>query len=157
MLTSLTIIAEGGITWTPELYYLVVPVVQLVVLLVTFRLTNIPAEYNTFINGVVIVAIANLVAYFTLGLGIVGILLTGLTLFVLLAGVSRGDVFKSLLAWVLMIAVYWVVAYFMVPAQDGLEIEHLGGMPQMLMEGGLEAEPMTTEDYENLRDGGGDD
>ncbi len=157
MIGSMLVLAEGGATWTPETYYIAVAVAQLVVVLVAFRVMNVPPDYNTFVNGVLIVGGTNATAYLTKEMGLIGVLLTGLTLFILLAMITRGDVLKSLMTWVLLLTVYWAVAYFVVPAEEDLYIEQLGAVPYAMMEGGLEAEPMTQDDYEQLRDGDGED
>lgn len=157
MLTSFVVLAEGGLTWTPETFYIAVTVAQMIIILLTFRVLGLPSEYNTFVNALFVVIPTNAAAFFLKDAGIVGILITGSMLFVLLAMVTRGDVFKSGLAWILTISAYWGLAYFVVPAEDDLYIEQLGGMPYMLMEGGMEAEPLTAEEYEELRGTGGEE
>lgn len=150
MLTSLLVVAEGGLSWTPETFYVAVAVAQLLVILVAFRVMNLPAEYNTFPHAALVAGGANLLAYFTKDLGVVGILVTGFALFLLLVAVTRGDVIKSMIAWVLTIALYWVVAYGLiehVEHEEPLHIEQLGGVPYMLMEGGMEPETL---DYDEI-------
>ncbi len=154
MVTSYVMVAEAGMAWTPELFYVVTAVVQLITVLVTFRLLNLPAEYNTFINGAFVVGITNALAYYTSGVGVVGILVTCFALFLLLVAISRGDVLKSLIAWILVLSVYWGMAYFVSDHQRALPVQELGGVPYMLMEGGMEAEPLTEEEYQDFRDRG---
>ena len=157
MLTSLLVVAEGGLAWTPETFYVAVAIAQLLVILVAFRVMNLPAEYNTFPHAALVAGGTNLLAYFTKDLGIVGILVTGFALFLLLVAVTRGDVLKSIIAWMLTIALYWAVAYGLiehVEHEEPLHIEQLGGIPYVLMEGGMEPETL---DYEEIRDGSEDD
>ncbi len=146
MWSSFIVLAEGGMTWTPETFYVAAAVAQLVVLLLTFRALQLPSEYNSFVNALMVVVPTNLVGFFLGGTGIIGVLATGSLLFVLLAAISRGDVLPSILAWVLLIATYWVLAYFIVPAEEELEIHDIGGIPEVVMEGGLEADPLERED-----------
>lgn len=164
MMTSFLVLAEGGLTWTPETYYIVAAVVQLIVILLLFKVMNLRAEYNTFPHAAMVVIGTNLTAYFTIGFGLVGVLLTGFALFVLLAMMTRGDVIKSSVAWVVVMAMYWAVAMSAVHFEDldseELEevfVQQFGPLPYALMEGGLDAEPMTRDDYERLRDDGGDE
>lgn len=146
MLTSFLVIADSGMTWSPETFYVAAGVLQLIVILLFFRFTHLPSEHNTFINGLFIVIPTNAVAFFMKDMGIVGVLCTGFLLIVLLAAVARGDMFKALGAWVLAVAVYWLAAYFIVPAEPGLYIEDLGGLAQVLMEGGLEQETLSEDE-----------
>lgn len=148
MLTSFLVIAESGQTWTPETFYLAAMVVQLIALLLFFRFAQMPKEYSTFINGLFIVLPVNGLAYFTKDMGLVGVLITGSVLFILLAAVTRGDVFRATGGWFLALVVYWGLAYFIIPAEDDLYIEDLGNLPQVLMQGGLEAETLTAEEFD---------
>ena len=152
MWTAFVVIAESSQTWTPETFYIAAGVIQLILLLVFFRIMQLPAEYASFINGLIVVVPVNLVAYFTKDLGLVGILITGSLMFVVLAAVTRGDVLNAIGGWLLMIAVYWGAAYFIVPAEPDLYIEQIGNIPQVTIEGGLPQETMTEEAerfYEN--------
>lgn len=133
-------------TWTPETFYVAATVAHLIAMLIIFRLLQLPSEYTTFVNGLFVVVPTNLVGFFLGGAGILGVLATGSLLFVLLALVTRGDMLATGLTWVAMIALYWVLAYFIVPAADDLEIYDIGGIPQVVIEGGLEAEPLERED-----------
>jgi hypothetical protein len=146
MWSSFIVLAESGMTWTPETFYVAATVVQLIVLLIAFRLLQLPSEHNSFINGLFVVVPTNAVAYFLIDAGILGVLATGSLLFILLAAITRGDVLPSIVAWVALIAMYWVLAYFIVPAEEELEIYDIGGLPQVLIEGGLEAQPLERED-----------
>lgn len=156
MTTLFPIIAETGLTWTVEMYYLAAAVLQVVVILVAFRVMNLPAEYNTFPHAALVVVGTNAVAYFTKGLGLVGILLTTFTLFLLLVAVARGDVLKSAVVWALVLVAYWGTAWFVVDYEEALISDQLGSVPHMLLEAEMEAEPMTEETYEELRESGDD-
>lgn len=150
------ILADTGLTWTVETYYIVAAVLQVVVILMAFRVMNLPAEYNTFPHAAMVVIGTNAIAYFSRDLGLVGILLTTFALFLLLVAVARGDVLKSAIAWGLVLVVYWGVAWFVVDYEEALISDQLGGVPHMLLQGELEAEPVTDETYEDLRDAGDD-
>ncbi len=169
MWTSYLLIADSGLTWTPETFYVAATVVHLVIILLVFRLMQLPADYNTFINALFVAVPTNATAYFTKDFGIVGVLLTGVVLFGLLAAIARGDVIKAGAVWIVAIIGYWAMAYFIVPqmvndyfddprqADAEFIASELGSIPQVLLQGGLEAEPMTTDDYERLRRGGDED
>lgn len=146
MWSSWIVIAEGGMSWTPETFYIAAAVAQLVAVLLVFRILQLPSEYNTFINALFVVIPTNVAAYYLAGAGLVGVLVTGTMLFVLLALIARGDMLNSCVAWVVLVALYWVLAYFIVPEAEDLEIGDLGNIPQVLIEGGLEEETLERED-----------
>ncbi len=140
------LIAEAGLSWTPVTFYIAAAVAQLVVILLTFRFIQLSSDYNTFINALFVAAPTNVIAYFTKDLGVVGVLITGVTLFTLLALIARGDMIKSILTWATALAVYWGLAFFVIPETDDLDIYDVGGIPQVLIEGGLEAETLEREE-----------
>ncbi len=153
MLTSFLMFADivvantnSGMTWTPETFYVAAGVVQLIAILLFFRITHLPSEYNTFINVLFVIVPTNAVAFFMKDMGLVGVLSTGFLLIILLGAVTRGDMFKALGAWVLVVASYWAVASLIVPAQHDLYIEDLGGIAQVVMEGGLEQETLSEDE-----------
>lgn len=167
MLTSYLMIAEsGGLTWTPETFYVAATVIHLVVILGVFRVLQLPADYNDFVGALFVAVPTNGLAYFTKDFGIVGVMITGLVFYGLLAAVSRGDVMKAAVVWVAGICAYWGLAYFVVPVMVAEHFEdprqadtefvaaQIGSIPQVLLQGGLEAEPMTADDYKRLRDSG---
>lgn len=150
MFTNYMIVANSGLTWTPETFYIAATVIHLVLILVAFRVMALPSEYNTFGSILFVVVPTNAAAYFLKDFGIVGVLLTSVVLFGLLTAITRGDVLKSTGVWFLTMASYWAMAYFIVPAADDLRIEDLAGVPQVIMQGGFEAEPFTEDDIESL-------
>ncbi len=158
MMTSLFVLAEsGGLTWTPETYYIVVAVVQLVAILLLYRLMNLPAEHNTFSHAAMVVVGANATAYFTMSQGVLSVILTSFALFILLALMTRGDVPKTIVGWFVAMGVYWAVVmgalYAEEPDTEQLEeafVQQLGPLPYAMMEGGLDAEPMDRDGYREL-------
>lgn len=154
MLTSYLVIADSGLTWTPETFYVAAAVIQLIGLLVLFRITQLPPEYASFVNVLFVIVPVNVVAYFTKDIGLVGVLITGSLLFVMLAAVTRGDVFNAIGGWFMVVAIYWAAAYFILPTEPDLYIEDLGNLPQVIMEGGLEQETLSEEEiYGDDEDG----
>jgi len=128
-------------------------VAQLIVILLSFRFTQLNPDYNTFAGALVVVVPVNVLAYLTRDFGVAGVLIVGASLFGLLAGIGRGDVFRAGIAWMLCLATYWGLATYIIPQADGLSIEQVSGVPQVLMNGGLEAEPFTADDMDNLSKG----
>ncbi len=152
------VLTSSGWTWTPETFYAVAAVVQLLLILGAFRLLGLSPEHNTFVGAAIVVIPANGVAFFMKYMGLVGVLIPAVVFFGLLTFVTRGDVLKAGAAWFGSMAVYWGMATLILPTADDLYIDDLGGLPQVLLEGGLEVEPMTEDDLEALsgRGGGGD-
>ena len=150
MIETTFLLTASGFEWTPEIFYGVAAIVQLVVILVGFRILSLPAEYNNFVGAVLVVVPAGLLAYFMRDMGLMGALLPSVGFFALLTLITRGDVLKSGLVWLFVLTVYWGMAAFILPRAPDLYVDDLGGIPQMLVEGGFEAEPMTAEDLEAL-------
>ncbi|RAL20464.1 hypothetical protein DL240_16805 [Lujinxingia litoralis] len=146
-------VSTGGFTWTPMTFYGAAAVVQLIVILLSFRFTQLNPDYNTFAGALLVAVPVNVLAYFTRDIGLVGVLLTGATLFGLLAAIARADMFRAGVAWVLCLTAYWGMAAYIVPQADGLSLQQVGGLPQVLVEGGLEAEPFTESDIDTLSRG----
>ncbi len=149
----LVVAAAGEISWTPEIFYGLAAVLQLVVLLIAFRIMDVSVEHNDFISGLCIVAATNVIAYFTSGFGMIGVLITATVLYLFLLAGSRGELGKSLVVWLLAIGVYWGGAYYVVEVEYGMQVEEIGGIPQLLLEGEMAGEGMSQEDYQRLRDG----
>lgn len=152
------IVAEvvSSFTWTPLTFYAAAALAQLIVILLSFRFTQLNPDYNTFAGALVVVVPVNVLAYFTRDFGVAGVLIVGASLFGLLVGIARGDVFRTGVTWMLCLATYWGMASYVVPKADGLSLEQVGGMPEVLVKGGLEAEPFTESDVDNLSKGKGD-
>lgn len=142
-----------GITWTPMAFYITMAIVHTIVILLAFRALQLDAEHNTFIAALMAAVIANVVAFFLKDMGVFGILGSTAALFGMLVVISHVDVLKSGLVWIILMALYWAVAWFILPRQNDLYIEDIAGIPQVIMQGGLEAEPITADEYDNLKKG----
>lgn len=146
------LIATSDMSWTPEAFYFAAGIIHLVVILFSFRLQKVPAEYNKFINAVIIAGAINLIAYFTMGFGMIGILIVATLAFLFLVAGSRGALFQSFITWLLILGVYWGGAYYVVEMEYALQSEELGGIPYLMLEGEMEAKGVTQQDYRRVRD-----
>lgn len=154
MFSTVLVIADGGLSWTPETFYAAATVVHILLILLAFRVLALSPDYNTF-GGAVLVALGlNLAAYFTKDFGIVGVLTPSVVLFGLLAFIARGDVLKGGLVWLVVMASYLGLSHLIIPNSEDLFIEDLGGIPQTLDAGGLTPEAITEDDFENLTGSG---
>jgi membrane-bound ClpP family serine protease len=142
-----------GITWTPMAFYITVGIVHTIAILVSFRMLQADPEQNTFIAALLAAGLANVIAFFLRDMGVFGILGSSAALFGLLAVISHADMMKSIVVWIILMALYWAVAWFILPRQNDLYIEDIGGVAQVIWQGGLEAEPITPDDVDNLSKG----
>ena len=154
LISGMLVIADGGLSWTPETFYAAAAAAQLLLILLAFRLFGLSPDYNTFGGALLVAGAVNGVAFFTKDFGIVGVLMPSVTLFGLLAFISRGDVLRSGMVWMLVMASYLGMAHLILPRADDLFIEDLAGIPAVLDAGGLEPEPFTEDDVETLSRGG---
>lgn len=156
MLTAYLMVADSGLTWTAETFYVAAAVIQLLLILLVFRVAGLSAEYNTFVGAIVVAAPVNALAYFTKDIELVGVIVPSVALFALLAMVARGDVIKATLAWVLVMASFLGLAKFVEPRAEDLTISNLGGIPEVLDAGGLTPKGFTEDDVKTLSGSSGD-
>ncbi|MFU8805895.1 MAG: hypothetical protein ACNA8W_18930 [Bradymonadaceae bacterium] len=142
-----------GITWTPMVFYIAMAIVHCISILLVFRIIQLDPEYNSFVSAALVAIVANVAAFFLKDFGVFGILASTSVLFALLATVTHFDMIKAIVAWAVMIALYWVVAWGVLPRTDDLTIEQIAGVSQVIMQGGLQTETFTQEDVETLSRG----
>ncbi len=142
----------GGLSWTPMTFYVAAGVLHLIIILVMFRMLHLEPEYNTFIGALIAAGIANGAAFFLKDYTLFGVLGTGAIFFALLVAISQADVLKALYVWAVCLAAYAGLAFLVMPRSE-LTIDQIGGIPQVIMTGGLKAEPFTDEAYDNLSGG----
>jgi len=148
-LADIGIIAAGGLEWTPITYYVVAAIVQFVLIIVGFRMMGVDPEQNGVIGAVVAAVIINVVQYFVRDTGIVGVMIVGASTFAILAGVTSGEVMKAAFMTVLVIASYGGLGKVIFP-RTPLEMDDVNGFTRVVLTGGLEAEPITTQDADDL-------
>lgn len=137
-------LAEAAIDWTPETFYATAAVVHTVIYLLGFRLMQVDPEHNTFVGAVIAAVIANFAAFALSSFGLFGILGAGFIHFAVLAAISSGEVLKSLVVFLVALGAYAGLAQ-VITERSPLTVEEIGGIPQAIVTGGLEAEPMTEE------------
>ncbi len=142
----------GGLTWTVTTFYVAAAVLHLIIILGMFRLLHLEPEYNTFIGAIAAAGISNGAAFFLKDYTLFGVLGTGAIFFAILVAISQADVLKSLYVWAVVMASYAALAFLVVPRSE-LTIEQIGGIPLVIMSGGLKAEPFTDEAYDNISSG----
>lgn len=150
---SLSMIAASAIQWTPVTFYVAMGIIHTLAILIGFRLLHVDVEHSSIVGAVLAAVVVNVVAYFCKDLGVVGILITGATIFGLLVAVSSGEALKMLGMSFLFIALYGIVGGFIVQ-RTPLTIDDIAGFPRVVTTGGLEAEPITEEDTKRLEESG---
>ena len=150
-MTGWLVATAGQEAWTPEVFYVVMAIVHLIVLLVGFRLMGVVGDYNKFVNALLVVVPANVIAFFTRDLGMIGVLITATVFFLFLVAGSRGDIGKSFVVWTLVILTYWGVAFYVVEVEYALQSEELGGIPYLFLEGEMDGHAVTQDDYRRIR------
>ena len=148
------LLAEAAITWTPATFYVAAGIVHVIVYLLVYRILQTDPEHNTFVGAVFAAAIANAAAYFLRDAGLFGILAAGSIHFALLVGISSGEVVKSLVVFLIALAAYAGLGHFVIP-RTPLDVNQIDGIPRVIMTGGLEAEPITEEEADEMAEPAG--
>jgi len=151
-LLSLTSIVAIAITWDVQTYYILMGIIHVALVPLGFRLLRVDPEHNGFIGGVIAAVIINVVAYFTRDTGVVGVMIVGITIFGTLAAVSSGDILKSFLLTAILITSYGGVGKVVIP-RTPLEVSTVKGLTQVIMEGGMKAEPISEREFDDLSSG----
>jgi len=146
---DVAVIAKAAITWTPVTFYVTATIVHTLMILLVFKLLHVDPEHNTFIGAVVAALVGNAAVFFLRDFGLFGNLGAAAVYFATLAAVSSGEVLKSLLVFTAALAVYAGLGMFLTP-RTPLTVEKLGGLPEIMMTGGLTPEPITEEDSNEL-------
>lgn len=151
LMTSAPLLAKALITWTPLTFYVAVAIVHVVAIVIASRVLQVDEENNIFVGALIVGAAAAAAGYFLKGNGLVGLLVTGSTLFGTLLAVTAGDALKSLIIAGLCIATYAGVGQVVLP-RTPLNTTDVGGFAQAFMDG-LEEEAIAGEDdlYEHTK------
>lgn len=144
-----TVLAASAITWTPVTFYVAMGIIHTIVVLLGYRILEIDAEHNSFVGAVLAAIAINVIGYFVRDVGVVGIMMSGATIFGMLVLVSSGEALKALGMSFVIFASYGLVGSFIVE-RTPLTIDDIAGVPRMVTTGGLEAEPITEEDHKRL-------
>lgn len=138
---SFPMIAEALITWTPVTFYVAAGIAQAITAYATFKLMGVDPENNTIIGAIIAAVVINLVAYFTRDYGLAGVLGTGAAIFGMLVAVTSGEALRAAFVAALCMGVYAGVGFVVVP-RTPLTADKIGGLPAVMMKGGLEEEPL---------------
>ena len=155
-IANMPVLAEAAITWTPKTFYIAAAIVHVLVYLVGFKMLQTDPEHNTFIGAVIAAVIANFAAYALSSYGLFGILGAGALHFVLLVAITSGEALKSLVVFFVAMCAYALLGSF-ITQRTPLQVEQIGGLPQVIMTGGLEAEPITEEEANEMAEPAGDE
>ncbi len=145
----LPVLAKAAITWTPKTFYIAAGIVQAIVILITFKVLQVDPEHNTFVGAVIGAALCNLGAYALAPHGLFGVLAAGTAFFVMLVAISSGEVLKSAIAFMVLMAAYGGMGLF-ITHRTPLKAANIGGLPQVIITGGLKAEPITEKESNKL-------
>lgn len=140
-LLSLPILAEALITWTPVTFYVASGIIHTIVILLSFRLMSVDPEHNTIIGALIAGVVINLVAFFARDYGLMGVLGTGIVIFGILVAITSGEALKAAMAAAICMVVYLGVGTVVIP-KTPLTAEKIGGLPAVMLKGGLEEEPL---------------
>ncbi len=140
----------NAITWTPVTYYVAMGVIHLIIILGGFRVMQVDAENNTFIGALLSAGTIGAAGFFLRDWGIIGVMGYGTVLFGVLVAVTSGEALKSFFMSMFIIASYFIGGTFMLEPKTPLTLDQVGGMTQVVMTGGLKAEPMTERDTNEL-------
>lgn len=137
--------------WSVENFYGITAGVLGLAIHLGFRVFGLDPDDNKLIGGMICGAVICGVAYATRGIGLVGILGTGITAFIATLAFSNGEAAKSLLVSILSVGVFAGMAHFVV-ARSALTADDLGGIARAAYNGKLEKEEVAKDIYEKKND-----
>ncbi len=145
------LLGKALITWTVETYYVAVAIVHFIAILVGFKLMHADTENNLIVGSLVVAIAAGVAGFFCRDMGLVGVIITGSTIFGLLLFISAGDALRSLVIAGVCIVVYAGLGNFLVP-RTPLTSMQIGGFTSAFMDG-LDEEPLGNEEdlYEHTK------
>lgn len=146
-----TLLAKPLITWTVETYYVAVAIVHFLTILIGFKLLHADTENNLVVGSLVVAVAAGVAGYMTSDMGLIGVIITGSTLFGLMLFISAGDALRSLVLAGVCIVVYAGAGAFLVP-RTPLTSMQIGGFTSAFIDG-LDEEPLGNEEdlYEHTK------
>lgn len=147
------ILAASAITWTPLTFYVASGIINTIVVLLAFRILQVDVEHNSFVGAAIAVVVFTLIGYYFRDTGVIGIMFTGAAVFGMLVFVTSGEALKSLMVTFAVFGSFGLLGDFIV-SRTPLEIDDIGGIPRMVVTGGLEAEPITEADNDALNKAG---
>ena len=144
-------LAKALITWTVNTFYIASAILQFIVIIIGFKLTHADMESNIFIGAAVVVVATAVAGVMTRDMGLVGLMITGSTLFGSLLFVSAGDALRSLVVTGICIALYAGLGAFLIP-RTPLTAAAVGGFVGAF-ENGLDEQPLSSEEdlYEHTK------
>ncbi len=145
------LIAKALITWTVNTFYIAVAIAHLIAILLGFKLMNADMESNMFVGAVVVAIATGVAGVMTRDMGLVGLMITGSTLFGSLLFVSAGDALRSLVMTGVCIVIYAGLGSFLMP-RTPLTSMQVGGFVSAFQDG-LDEEPLGSEEdlYEHTK------
>lgn len=145
LLAEVGILAQSSFEWTPMTYYIVAGIMHMIVILVGFRLMQVDPENNTFVGAILAAGLINTGAFFLRDFGVVGAIAVAGLVFFLLAAISSGEVLKAFFMSFICIAAWGGMGQLLIP-KTPLTVESVGGYTNIVMTGGMKAEPIREED-----------
>ena len=129
------------IIWTEAHFYVAMAVVDFLAIMLLFRVMHVDPEHNTILGAIVAACAINGVAFFVRDLGIIGIMIQIAVIYGALVLVSSGEALKSLAVGLACIGLFGALASFLIP-RTPLSAEAIGGFSEIILQGGLQAEPI---------------
>jgi hypothetical protein len=148
-IANMPVLAEAAITWTPSTFYIAAAIVHVFVYLIGFKVLQTDPEHNTFVGAVIAAVVSNFATFVLRDFGLFGILGAGALHFVMLVAITSGEAVKSLVVFLISMAAYAGLGTF-ITQRTPLRAENIGGIPMVIMTGGLEAEPITEEEANKM-------
>lgn len=148
------VIAKAAITWTPLTFYITAAIVHTLAILLLFKMLHVDPEHNSFAGALIAALVGNAAAYFLSDYGLFGNLGAAAVYFATLAAVSSGEVIKSFLVFVATLAIYAGLGLFLFP-RTPLNVDKVGGLPKVVLTGGIAPEPITEEQSNELAEPAG--
>ena len=145
----MSLVVAAAITWTPTTFYVASAIVQTLVILAAFRMLQVDTENNSFVGAAMAAGVFCGVCFAFKDAGVIGAIFSGAAIFGMLVLVTSGEALKSAGVMFAVVAVFGLFGDF-IAKRTPLTIDDIGGVSRIVLTGGLEAEPMTEGDVDNL-------
>lgn len=129
------------LAWTPATYYALSAFVQTIAVFVIGHSMGVDREYFDPIPVAISMGLGNVAAYFLRDFGVLGIIGICAAFIIVLLAMTAVNTLVTLVGFLVVLGVYAGTAQFAM-TRTPLTIEEIGGLPEVVVTGNIEAEPI---------------
>jgi len=137
------------LAWTPATFYALSAAVQTVTVFFIGRAMGVDREYFDPIPLAISLALGNTAAFFLRDLGVMGIIGICAAFIILLLAMTAVDTLVTLVSFLVVLGTYAGTVKLVTP-RTPLTLEQIGGLPEVVVTGKIEAEPIKRESNDSV-------